>query len=260
MPKVLAVFAHPDDLEFLCAGTLSLLVRAGWELRCCTLSGGDLGAPSGSRDAIRQRRLKEAAAAAESLGGSYVWAGLDDLGIVYNRDNLLPVTDVLRGFSPEVVITHSPQCYMLDHEETSRLVRMACFGAAVPLLETANRPTATGVPALYYSDAVEGKDLYGRPVRAAFHIDIATSVEARMKALACHESQREWLRSHHGIDDYLEGCRKMARMHGDRCGVTYAEGFRQHLGHAYPQENRLGKALHRFLRLGGEGQAHRQGT
>ena len=255
MPKILAAFAHPDDIEFLCAGTLSLLVGTGWELRCCTLSGGDLGSPSGTREAIRNKRLKEAAVAAESLGGTYTWAGLDDFNIVYNHDSLRRVTDVIRRFDPDVVITHSPDCYMLDHEETSRLVRMACFSAAVPLFETGNSPTGLGVPALYYSDAVEGKDKYGRPVMADFYIDIASTIEARTKALACHESQREWLRSHHGIDDYLAGCEKMARMHGERCGVTYAEGFRQHLGHSYPQENRLGKALHRHFRFRGRPKA-----
>ncbi|RKX34692.1 MAG: PIG-L family deacetylase [Verrucomicrobia bacterium] len=252
MPKVLAAFAHPDDIEFLCAGTLALLVQAGWELRCSTLSGGDLGSPSGTREAIRNRRLKEAATAAESLGGSYAWAGLDDFGIVYDRDCLRKVTDVVRGFAPDIVITHSPDCYMLDHEETSRLVRMACFAAAVPLYETGNPPMSTGVPALYYSDAIEGKDKYGRPVMADFYIDIASTLEARTKALACHESQREWLRSHHGIDDYLLGSKKMAQMHGERCGAIYAEGFRQNLGHGYRQENILGKALHRHLRFRGK--------
>jgi LmbE family N-acetylglucosaminyl deacetylase len=255
MPKVLAAFAHPDDIEFLCAGTLSLLVEAGWELRCSTLSGGDLGSPSGTREVIRNKRLKEAAVAAETLGGTYAWAGLDDFNIVYNHDSLRRVTDVIRRFDPDVVITHSPDCYMLDHEETSRLVRMACFSAAVPLFETGNSPTGLGVPALYYSDAVEGKDKYGQPVMADFYIDIAATIEARTKALACHESQREWLRSHHGIDDYLVGSEKMARMHGERCGVTYAEGFRQHLGHSYPQENRLGEALQRHFRFGGKPKA-----
>lgn len=252
MPKVLAVFAHPDDIEFLCAGTLALLVQAGWELRCSTLSGGDLGSPSGTREAIRNRRLKEAAAAAETLSGSYAWAGLDDFGIFHDRECLRRVTDVVRGFVPDVVITHSPDCYMLDHEETSRLVRMASFAAAVPLYETGNDPMGTGVPALYYSDAIEGKDKYGRPVMADFYIDIESTFEARTKALACHESQREWLRSHHGIDDYLVGSEKMAGMHGERCGATYAEGFRQNLGHGYPQENILGKALHRHLRFRGK--------
>jgi LmbE family N-acetylglucosaminyl deacetylase len=240
--------AHPDDIEFLCAGTLRLLVEGGWELHCVTLSGGDMGAPSGTREAIRDTRLREAASAARVLGGSYTWAGLDDLSIYYCPDQLEKVTDTLRRFAPDLVITHSPDCYMLDHEETSKLVRMACFAAGVPLFPGSTAATGKRVPALYYADALGGKDKFGRPVVGDFWIDVTSVFDIRQRALACHVSQREWLRSHHGTDDYLATNAGFAREQGGRCGVPYAEGFRQHLGHGYPQTNRLGEALAEFLR------------
>lgn len=248
MSRVLAAFAHPDDIEFLCAGTLRLLVERGWELRCVTLSGGDMGAPSGTREEIRRRRLKEAEAGAAVLGGSYAWAGLNDLEIYYCPVQVRQVTEVLRQFSPDLVITHSPRCYMVDHEETAKLVRMATFAMAMPLFPASTPATAGGVPALYYADALEGTDSFGKPVRADFWIDIASGFDFRQRALACHESQREWLRSHHGLDDYLANNERLARRHGALAGTAFAEGFRQHLGHGYPQKNALAAALREFLR------------
>jgi len=251
MPKVLAFFCHPDDIELLCAGTLRHLVQRGWELRCVTMTGGDLGASTGTREAIRSRRLKEAEAAAERLGGSYACAGLDDLAIHYCEEQLRKVTRQIRDFDPDVIITHSPDCYMLDHEETSRLVRMGSFGAGIPLFEACGAAPTSKVPALYYADAIEFKDKFGKPVEAGFYVDVAATFADRQEALARHESQREWLRSHHGIDEYLIANERMARECGEKASarsggttITHAEGFRQHLGHGYPQRNILAEALH----------------
>lgn len=247
-PRVLAALAHPDDIELLCAGTLRLLGEGGWELRCVTLSGGDMGAPSGTREEIRRRRRGESEAAAVVLGGDYRWAGLDDLSIYYCPEQLGKVTEVLREFGPDLVITHSPDCYMLDHEETSRLVRTACFTAGLALFPGKAPATRRGVPALYYTDAIEGKDKFGKPVIADFWIDVKSAFERRQTALACHESQREWLRSYHGIDNYLDAGERFARQQGNYCGCDLAEGFRQHLGHGYPQENVLARELNTYVR------------
>lgn len=246
--RVLAVLAHPDDIELLCAGTLRLLVKCGWELRCATLSGGDMGAPSGTREKIRERRLVESERAAKVLGGDYRWAGLSDLSIYYCPEQLGKVTELLREFCPTLVITHSPDCYMVDHEETSRLVRTACFTAGLALYPATKPAMTHGVPALYYTDAIEGKDKFGKQVLGDFWIDVETVFEVRQRALLCHESQREWLRSYHGIDDYLSTNEGLAKQQGIHCGAKLAEGFRQHLGHGYPQENILAKELKEFMR------------
>lgn len=217
-----------------------------------TLSGGDMGAPGGSREAIREIRLREAEDAAALLGSSYAWAGLSDLSIYYCPEQLDKTIEALRGFAPDLVITHSPECYMIDHEETAKLIRMACFGAGIPLYPAAAPTTGKPVPALYYADALEGKDKFGQPVIADFWVDVTSVFEVRQAALACHASQREWLRSHHRADDYLGANERFARAHGDRCGVRYAEGFRQHLGHGYPQNNVLAEALAAYVRAGSD--------
>lgn len=245
----LAVFCHPDDIELLCAGTLVRLIRSGWTVYCSTVSGGDLGAVSGTCEEILNIRLKEAARGAETLGAKgYYWAGLHDLQICYNPENLWKVIDVFRKTSPDLVITHSPDCYMLDHEETSRLARMACFGMGIPLLASKEPPVNKPVPHLYYADALECKDKFGKPVIGDFAIEMEEVFPVRQEALKCHDSQRSWLKAHHGVDQYLITNEELARNVGKQFGAGMAEGFRQHLGHGYPQDNLLAEALAPYVR------------
>ena len=63
------------------------------------------------------------------------------------------------------------------------------------------------------------------------------------KMLAAHDSQRSWLMEHHGMDEYIISMKNFSANRGEKMGVKYAEGFRQHLGHAYPQDNILKKEL-----------------
>ena len=61
--------------------------------------------------------------------------------------------------------------------------------------------------------------------------------------LAAHASQREWLLKHHGMDHYVGSMRDWSARRGREAGVAFAEGFRQHLGHSYPQDNLLAQLL-----------------
>src|SRR5262249_36429153 len=152
-------------------------------------------------------------------------------------------TRLLREVRPRVVLTHSPADYMLDHEMTSALARAAAFAAPVPnfLSDRGHPPHLEHIPHLYYCDAIEGKDLFGREVPADFRVDVTPVIEAKAEMLACHASQRDWLLKHHGMDQYVETMREWGRRRGREHGAAYAEGFRQHLGHGYPQHNLLGR-------------------
>ena len=61
--------------------------------------------------------------------------------------------------------------------------------------------------------------------------------------LAEHASQREWLRQHHGTDDYLDAMERFARARGEAAGVEFGEGFRQYRGHPYPTSPLLEELL-----------------
>jgi LmbE family N-acetylglucosaminyl deacetylase len=244
------VMAHPDDIEMTCAGTLVLLKRAGWDVHLATMTAGDLGSATRSRASIARIRKKEAAASAKLLGASYTCLGFDDLTIVYGEATKRRVSALLRLVRPDLVIAPSPVDYMADHEETPRIVREAAFASTVPNWKASlhgRRPRpAEALPAILYSDPIDNVDHFGRRVPAQYVVDITASVDLKEKMLACHESQRAWLRAQHGEDEYLLW---MRRVGADRARdfrsrrVRYAEGFRQHLGHGFPRQDHLTAAL-----------------
>ena len=92
-------------------------------------------------------------------------------------------------------------------------------------------------------DAIEGKDSLGREVCPDFGIDITQVMDTKRAMLSAHASQRQWLLKHHGMDEYLDAMQDWGAQQGRRYGVAYAEGFRQHRGHSYPQDNILAQLL-----------------
>jgi LmbE family N-acetylglucosaminyl deacetylase len=246
MPTALAVLAHPDDAEFLCAGTLwRLRTEKGWVLHLATMTPGDCGSAEHPPEEIARFRRGEAAAAATVLGGDYTCLEERDLRVIYGEAVLEKVVGLINHVQPEIVFTHSPDDYHLDHEQCSVIVRAATFAAPIPnfLHGRHQHPPLARIPHLYYCDPLEGKDAFGRDIPPGFRIDISSAIEAKSAALACHESQRAWLRKHHGVDNLVESMKAWSAEQGRRSGVSFAEGFRQHLGHSYPQGNRLQELL-----------------
>jgi LmbE family N-acetylglucosaminyl deacetylase len=241
--RVLAFGAHPDDVEFMCAGTLALLAAKGYEIHVACMAGGEMGSPRLSVQAIRARRLQEAAAAAALLGGAFHYAGGYDLEVDYNAAYRRRTTRVLREVDPLIVLTHAPTDYLIDHEETSRLVRTAAYIASIPNYDCETPTQHTGrFPYLYYWDAMGLRDIFGRPLPIGMYVDIGGVMEVKTRMLAAHASQREWL-AHHNKDEYMEMMKSLARAAGRKAGVRYAEGFIQHLGHGHPQDNLLAQIL-----------------
>jgi N-acetylglucosamine malate deacetylase 1 len=247
MPDVaLSVLAHPDDAEFLCAGTLARLRRQhGWEVHVATMTAGDCGSAELPPDEISRVRRAEGARAAAVIEAAYHCLEERDLLVFYNERALERVTRLLRRVRPRVVFTHSPADYMLDHEMTSTVVRAAAFAAPIPnfLHDRDLGPPLEHIPHLYYCDPIEGKDALGRAVEPGFCVDVSPVIETKAQMLAAHASQRDWLLKHHGMDQYLQAMRDWGAERGRGFGVASAEGFRQHRGHSYPQDNLVGQLL-----------------
>lgn len=244
MERVLAFGCHPDDIEFMAAGTMALLGERGFELHFATMAGGEAGSHTEPSQVIREKRLREAERSAAVVNGSYHYAGGNDLEIEYNHHYRRLAVRLIREVDPLIVLTHPPSDYMIDHEETSRLVRNAAFIASVPNYDCGAPVAPTErVPYLYYWNAVKLTDIFGRPLPMQFGVDVSSVMSAKEAMLASHASQREWLRFINGIDSYINEMKEWTAQQGALIDRPFAECFMQHLGNAYPQENRLAEIL-----------------
>jgi LmbE family N-acetylglucosaminyl deacetylase len=236
---VLALMAHPDDAEILCGGTLIRLAENGWEVHIATCTAGDCGTTSETPWAISHRRTEEARKAAGLIGATYHCLGELDGFVVYDRATLRKAIDLMRQIAPSLVFTCAVRDYMVDHDMASLLARSSSFVYAVPNISTLPLKAGSRVPYLYYCDPIGETDPLGNPVTPTTLLDITAQLEKKATMLACHASQREWLRAHHGMDEYIEAMRRTAAARGKLLGVPAAEGFAQHRGHPYPQDDLL---------------------
>ena len=134
--------------------------------------------------------------------------------------------------------------YLIDHEETSRLVRNAAFVAPIPNYDCLT-PTVPckNIPHLYYWNATGLTDIFGRPLPITCYVDVSSVMDTKTKMLACHDSQRQWLRFINGWDEYIDMMKRMTAQQGQAAGLAAAEGFIQHLGSGHPQDNVLKSIL-----------------
>jgi len=246
---VLSIGAHPDDAEFMCAGTLALLQKRGWQVHIATMTPGDCGTVQYSREEISQIRKNEAAAGAALLDGQYHCLECGDIFIMYDRPTLLKTIELVRKVRPRIVLTLSPSDYMVDHEMASKLAQTACFCCGVVNVETPGVEPFEPIPHLYYADPVDGKDKFGADILPAMIVDTSDVMDTKEKMLCCHKSQRDWLLKHHGIDEYVAAMKGLGHKRGADIGRDFGEGFRQHLGHAYPQDNILKKELGELVHI-----------
>ena len=244
MDRVLAFGCHPDDIEFMAAGTLALLAQRAYEIHTATMTGGEVGHPTLSSQQIRRKRLKEAQNSAQVLGGHYHYAGGYDLEVEYNTHYRKMAVRVMREVDPLIVFTNPPMDYLIDHEETSRLVRNAAYIASVPHYDCGVPTTPTErFPYIYYWNAGNSTDIFGRPLPLSCAVDISSVMATKEEMLACHESQREWLAFHNRWDEYINNMKWHSAVDGKRSGAEYAEGFIQHRSTGHPKDNILKEIL-----------------
>lgn len=222
--NILAIGCHPDDLEGCCGGTLAKYAKQGHQVFMGSITNGSVGHRVIPSDELKQIRLKEARAAAKIIGAEHFCIGADDLTVeASNMELLKAVVEIVRWSKPDLVITHNPQDYMRDHEQTSELVTSAAFCATVHHLSTKSPDYNRLVP-VYYMETAAGVDFCPTD-----YVDISDVIDVKLSALNCHESQIKWLKDHDGID-FLDTMRMISRFRGNQCGVAYAEGFRHFNG------------------------------
>ncbi len=250
-PAVLALAAHPDDIELMMAGTLVLLGRAGYDLHMMNIADGSCGSMTEDASATARRRLDEAKASAKILNATLHPSITRDLEIFYDDRSLRKIASVIRACAPTIVLLQSPIDYMEDHMNASRLGVTAAFARAFPNYATdPPRPPVSGELAVYHALPWGLRGLLREPVAPHFYVDIASTLDIKRRSLACHASQKEWLDKTQGLDSYLQTMQDSAaavgRMSGD---FAFAEGWRRHshLGFGaedfHPLRDALGDSL-----------------
>lgn len=248
MATILAIHAHPDDVEHQCAGTLALLAAAGHAIRIVTATAGECGSAGTDLATTAAIRRAEGAAAAALVGAEYRCADLPDLGVFNDDPSRRRITELLRWAGADIVITAAPIDYHPDHEAVSRLVRDACFASTVPNYATGPSAPLAAIPHLYFMDPSGGRERDGTPVIPDFGVDISAVFDTKAAMLSAHESQHAWVARQHAIDDHLGAMRNWSAKRGRDFGCDYAEGFRQYTGTPYPRTARLQELVEGALR------------
>jgi LmbE family N-acetylglucosaminyl deacetylase len=219
--RVLAVVAHPDDAELLCAGTLARAKRDGAEIAICVLCSGDKGQATGMHSNLTGVRRREMSRSAK-LVGAKLFTGETPDGTLYDDGaTRLKLVEIYRQFKPTLVLAHSAEDYHPDHRAASALAEAASWFCASRGHKTATIAMESS-PALWWMDTLNmsGFD-------PGFFVDISDYVGLKVNMLACHESQLQ-----RGADkDFsplAELMRLQFRARGVQAGVAAAEAFRAH--------------------------------
>jgi N-acetylglucosamine malate deacetylase 1 len=217
--NILAIGAHPDDLEMSCGGTLAKYSALGHKVFMAHMSCGNVGHKTIPSDELVRIRSQESLAAGAIINAEVI--SLDEKDLFIRSDNMTTrdkVVDLIRYTKPGIIITHSPADYMDDHEETSRLVYEASVAATVPYHRTQYEHYEKWTP-IYYMEPAAGVNSCPEEF-----VDITEFIQLKLEMLGKHVSQHEWLEKHDNMD-VVDLARTLSRLRGYQCDVGYAEGF-----------------------------------
>lgn len=216
--RVLAVGAHPDDLEILCGGTLAKYAERGDHVTMAVATNGEVGSPTLPKQEIAAIRKQEAEAAARVIGADFIWMNYPDEFLFSTEQTRLEFLNMVRGVRPDVILAHAPEDYHPDHRTSGQILWDVRVMTTVPNIKT-DHPPCESIPEIYYLDTVAGIDFLPH-----HYVDITATFEIKKKMLACHKSQAGWLQNQYQMS-YLEFTEYISRFRGLQCGVQFAEGF-----------------------------------
>ena len=231
----MAIVAHPDDIEFMMAGTLVLLKRAGYETHYMNVSRGNCGSIEYDSATTTKIRLKEGKKAADILGAHFHGPLCNDLEIFYDLKTLRRLTAVVREVKPTVLLTHSPADYMEDHMNVCRLAVTAAFARGMPNFKSVpSRPTESYDCTIYHGLPHSLADNLRRSITPGAYVNTASVFETKLEALKAHQSQQSWLDASQKLNSYLQTCQDISLAVGKMSKkFKHAEGWRRHLHYGF---------------------------
>jgi len=231
--NILAFGAHPDDVEFYCAGTLLKYAKAGHRLFVALTTSGNIGSNViEGREEIARVREAEQRAAAKHYGAEVRFLRFDDEGLQDTPEVRRAVIDAIRWAAPDVIFTHFPGDMSTDHNVTGTVVGRVLLslpGRNVP----SGEPPLAKVPSLFYWDT--GAGLHFEP---EVYVDISETMDEKLRALEQHKSQFAWMSTFQSTS-LTDHPRILGAFRGLAIGCAYAEGFRGHRIHGYMPDFKL---------------------
>ncbi len=231
MPSVLAIFAHPDDVEFYAAGTMLQLAKRGWDLHYFDLCAGNGGSVQMDGPTTATVRLAEAQEAARLLGAKFYPPVVNDMTLTYDIEVMRKIAAVIRQSKADIILTHALSDYMEDHMTCARLAVSAAFTHGMPNFDTVPpAPPYAHDVTIYHAMPHGLRDPLRQKVRAGLYVDTSAQHAEAKQALGAHASQKDWLDKSQGMDSYLATLDAMSLLVGKLSGqFTYAQGWRRHL-------------------------------
>ena len=216
--RILAVGAHPDDLEILCAGTLAKYAARGDQVIMAVATNGEVGSATLPKEEIAAIRRREAQASANLIGAEFIWMGYPDEFLFSTQETRLDFLNLVRRARPDVILAHAPVDYHPDHRASGQILWDIRVMTTVPNIVT-EEPPCDRIPEIYYFDTVAGIDFVPQ-----YYVDVSETFEMKKAMLACHRSQSAWLENQYDMN-YMQFIEYSSRYRGVQCGVKYAECF-----------------------------------
>ena len=222
--NILAIGAHPDDIETSCGGTLAKYAKLGHKVFTATATNGNVGSATLPMDEIAKIRKEEARKAAEIIGAEYICLDYDDEMFFEDRAARLAFINLVRYCKADIILTHSPEDYNPDHELTSKIINDIAVMIPVAKIQT-QAPAYDKIPIIAYFEPVHGMGFV--PTE---YVDITETMEIKMAMCRAHKSQVAWMSDNYkdtmADKDFFDNYYTIAKYRGIQCGVEYAEGFR----------------------------------
>lgn len=219
--RVLAVGAHPDDIEILCAGTLARYAANGDFVAMAISTNGEVGSSTLPKEEIARIRQEEARSSAAVIGAELHWMGYPDEFLYENEQTRMRYIDLVRQVRPDLILTHDPvNDYHPDHLTTGQLLWNVRIMTAVPNIKT-DHPPCDKIPELYFMDTIAGVHFVPEE-----YVDITSTIDMKRRMLSAHKSQESWLRDLFKMS-YVEFMETCSGFRGIQAGVRYAECFRR---------------------------------
>ncbi len=216
--RLLAIVAHPDDAELLCAGTLARAKADGAAIGLCVLCRGDKGQPARPIKNLAVVRRRELNAAARLLGAELFRGEFSDGELADTYASRRAVIEIVRRFAPTLILAHSPADYHADHRAASALAEAASWFCASPGHKTPS-PALPAPPALWWMDTI---NMIG--FEPGFFVDVTKYLDLKRKMLLCHRSQMR-RGSEIRFGPLMEQMMFQAAARGAQAGVRGAEAF-----------------------------------